>query len=149
MKRIINGEKANIIGGNIREARLKAGLSQQELSAKLELMAVYVCRGSVSRIENGERAVTDIEIDAISKVLKVSLDYLFGRETKKQLTTAQCGQSVVFCFVYAVHIINKFLALEIESKGDNIGRSRCHDCHRAVFCNVFSCSCASAGEKRK
>lgn len=28
----------------------------------------------------GERAVTDIELDAISKVLGVSLDYLFGRE---------------------------------------------------------------------
>lgn len=55
-------------------------MSQQALSAKLELMAVYVCRGSISRIENGERAVTDIEIDAISKVLKVSLDYLFGRD---------------------------------------------------------------------
>ena len=43
-------------------------------------MAVYTCRGSVSRIENGKRAVTDIEIDAISKVLGVSLDYLFGRQ---------------------------------------------------------------------
>ena len=33
-----------------------------------------------SRIENGRRAVTDIEIDAISKILNVSLDYLFDRE---------------------------------------------------------------------
>lgn len=79
MKRIRENEKANIIGERIKEARIKAGLSQQELSNKLELMAVYVCRGSVSRVENGERAVTDIEIDAISQVLNVSLDYLFGR----------------------------------------------------------------------
>jgi len=80
MKRIIDSEKSNIIGGRIKEARTRAGMSQETLSLKLELMAVYVCRGSVSRIENGERAVTDIEIDAISKVLGVSLDYLFGRE---------------------------------------------------------------------
>lgn len=79
MKRIINTENSNIIGERIKAARIKAGLSQQQLSNKLELMAVYVCRGSVSRIENGERAITDIEIDAISKVLNVSLDYLFGR----------------------------------------------------------------------
>lgn len=79
MKRIIDGEKTNITGKRIKDARIKAGLSQQQLSDKLELSAVYVCRGSVSRIENGERAVTDIEIDAISKVLGVSLDYLFGR----------------------------------------------------------------------
>ncbi len=80
MKRIIDSEKLNIIGARIKEARMKAGISQKQLSDKLELMAVYTCRGSVSRIENGKRAVTDIEIDAISKVLNVSLDYLFGRE---------------------------------------------------------------------
>lgn len=80
MKRILETENMNIIGQRVKEARINAGLSQQQLSNKLELMAVYVCRGSVSRIENGERAITDIEIDAISKVLKVSLDYLFGRE---------------------------------------------------------------------
>jgi len=79
MKRIIDSEKINITGQRIREARLMAGLSQQQLSNKLELMAVYVCRGSISRIENGERAVSDIEVDAISKVLNVSLDYLFDR----------------------------------------------------------------------
>ena len=55
-------------------------MSQKELSEKLELMAVYTCRGSISRIENGKRTVTDIEIDAISKILNVSLDFLFGRE---------------------------------------------------------------------
>ena len=81
MKRILdNNEQLNIIGSRIRDARISAGYSQQALSAKLELMAVYVCRGSLSRIETGDRAVTDIEIDAISKVLNVSLDYLFGRE---------------------------------------------------------------------
>ena len=36
-------------------------------------------RITISRIENGQRAVTDIEIDAISRVLHVSLDTLFGR----------------------------------------------------------------------
>ncbi len=80
MKRIIDTENINIIGAKIREARIKAGMSQKQLSEKLELMAVYTCRGSVSRIENGKRAITDIEIDAISKILGVSLDYLFGRE---------------------------------------------------------------------
>ncbi|MCI6496962.1 MAG: helix-turn-helix domain-containing protein [Anaeromassilibacillus sp.] len=80
MKRIIESEKQNIIGAKIKEARVKAVLSQKELSEKLELMAVYTCRGSISRIETGNRAVTDIEIDAISKALNVSLDYLFSRE---------------------------------------------------------------------
>ena len=79
MKRIIDSDNINIIGDRIKEARMKAGISQKQLSEKLELMAVYTCRGSISRIENKKRAVTDIEIDAISKVLGASLDYLFGR----------------------------------------------------------------------
>ena len=80
MKRILDSENLNMIGLRVKEARKQAGLSQKQLSEKLELFAVYTCRGSISRIENGKRAITDIEIDAISKVLKVSLDYLFGRE---------------------------------------------------------------------
>lgn len=80
MKRLIDSQQQNIIGQRVKEARIKAGLSQKALSDKLELLAVYTCRGSVSRIENGKRAITDIEIDAISKVLGVSLDYLFDRE---------------------------------------------------------------------
>lgn len=79
MNRIIDSEKLNIIGGRIKAARIQAGLSQKQLSERLELMAVYACRGSISRIENGSRTVTDIEIDAIAKVLNVSLDYLFGK----------------------------------------------------------------------
>jgi len=78
MARIIDGV-CNITGERIKEARQKARLSQKALSEKLETQAVYVCRGSVSRIESGERTVTDIEVDAISKALYVSLDYLFGR----------------------------------------------------------------------
>ena len=79
MKRIIDSEQQNIIGNRVKEARIRAGLSQRQLSEKMELLAVYTCRGSISRIENGQRAITDIEIDALSKVLDVSLDYLFGR----------------------------------------------------------------------
>ena len=79
MKRIIDSEQSNIIGPRIKAAREKAGMSQKQLSDRLELLAVYTCRGSISRIENGKRAITDIEIDAISRVLGVSLDELFGR----------------------------------------------------------------------
>ncbi|MBQ7128878.1 MAG: helix-turn-helix transcriptional regulator [Clostridia bacterium] len=80
MKRIIDNNKNNITGERLKQARLNKNLSQKQLSIKLELMAVYICRGSISRIENGERMVSDIEIDALSKVLDVSLDYLFGRD---------------------------------------------------------------------
>ena len=79
-KRIIDeGNKTNITGDRIKTARKKAGFSQKQLSVKLETEAVYVCRGSISRIESGERLVSDIELDAISRILNISLDYLVGR----------------------------------------------------------------------
>ena len=62
MKRIIDTENINIIGPRIKEARVAAGMSQKELSEKLELMAVYTCRGSISRIENGKRAIAYNEV---------------------------------------------------------------------------------------
>lgn len=78
MKKIIDGKTLNIIGKNVKEARVAARLSQAQLSAKLELLPVYICRGSISRIENGDRMVNDIEIDGLAKILNVPLNYLFG-----------------------------------------------------------------------
>ena len=40
MKRIIDSENINLIGPRIKQARIKAGMSQKQLSEKLELMAV-------------------------------------------------------------------------------------------------------------
>ena len=67
----------NIIGKAIKAARKEHKISQNMLQKKLELKAVYVCRGSISRIENGSRAVTDIEIKAIAEALEVSPNDLF------------------------------------------------------------------------
>ena len=77
MARIIDGTDMNLIGDNVRKLRIKRGLSQQALSDRLETLAVYVCRGSISRIEDKQRTVTDIELYGIAKVLGVSIEELF------------------------------------------------------------------------
>ena len=82
MARIIDGEKTNVIGANVKAISKKQKMSQQALSNKLELLGVYVCRGSVSRIEDGSRTVTDIEILAIAKVFDVSIGELFAGSEK-------------------------------------------------------------------
>ena len=80
MARIIDGEKMNLIGANVRKYRKKKKMSQQYLSNQLELLGVYVCRGSISRIEDHSRTVTDIELFAIAEVLKVNVTDLFDKE---------------------------------------------------------------------
>lgn len=77
MARIIDGENKNLIGGNLKKMRIKLKISQQELSNKLELLGVYVCRGSISRIEDYSRTVTDIELFAIAEVLGVDPKELY------------------------------------------------------------------------
>lgn len=80
MARIIDGTKMNLIGENVSKRRKELNMSQQQLSDKLELYAVYVCRGSISRIEDRSRTVTDIELFAIAKALNTDIEDLFDKE---------------------------------------------------------------------
>lgn len=73
MARIIDGTDMNMIGHNLRKIRTEKKMSQQMLSNKLEMMAIYICRGSISRIEDKQRTVTDIELYGLAKVLGVSV----------------------------------------------------------------------------
>ena len=84
-KKYFNGEKdmarvmdyvvqhQNVVGDKVRRFRIEQNLSQKELSERLETYAIYICRGSISRIERHERTVTDYELKAMAEVLKVSI----------------------------------------------------------------------------
>ena len=73
MARIIDQQKKNLIGERVRFYRIQRGYSQQQLADKLEAIAVYICRGSISRIEDYSRTVTDLELVALAEVLQVSV----------------------------------------------------------------------------
>ena len=77
MARIIDGSEMNLIGNNLKKLRQERGWSQQLLSDKLETVAVYICRGSISRIEDKQRTVTDIELYGLASVLGGSISDLF------------------------------------------------------------------------
>lgn len=80
MKRLeqqITKGKKNLIGQNIEKARKRAGISQEQLSAKLEVHGLSICRDSICRIEKGTRLVTDYETVMIAYVLNISIDVLF------------------------------------------------------------------------
>ncbi len=77
MARIIDGKAQNMVGDKIRKLRTAQKMSQQTLSDRLETHAIYICRGSISRIEDKQRTVTDIELYGLAKVLGVSIEELF------------------------------------------------------------------------
>lgn len=80
MKIIIDSKERNVAGTRVKIARLEKKLTQQELSAKLETLAVYIDRASISKIEQRKRILTDIELIAIAKVLDVSINWLLGQD---------------------------------------------------------------------
>lgn len=83
MPRIIDSEYSNLVGRQVRYFRKKRKLSQKQLSEKLETMAVYICRGSISRIEDGSRTVTDIELYGLATILETSIESLFPKNMIK------------------------------------------------------------------
>lgn len=66
----------NAIGPALRAAREEKGLSQAELAAKLQLYGWDVGRTTWTKIELGERTITDCELLAVADVLSLNLDAL-------------------------------------------------------------------------
>ncbi len=73
--------KRNIIGSRVNKARIKLGLSQNELAAKLQVEGVQLEQKSISRIEVGERFVADYELLMLANILKVDVKWLLTGKT--------------------------------------------------------------------
>lgn len=77
--------KCNICGERVRLAREEAGLSQEQLAAKLQLQGYPLLQKAISRIETGSRAVHDYEIPMLAEVLRVDPLWLLGLTEKEPL----------------------------------------------------------------
>lgn len=73
----------NVVGFKIRTARLaeKPPATQRDISARLELHHVQLSASSIGKIENGTRPITDVQIIAFAKALKVAPGWFFQEET--------------------------------------------------------------------
>lgn len=72
------GGKKNISGARIHQARTAMGLSQAALAARMQVNGVTIEREAVSKIETGDRFVTDYELAVFARVLGVGMDWLAG-----------------------------------------------------------------------
>lgn len=70
----------NLCGPNIARIRQAQDLSQRELARQMQVMGYDVDNYAIRRIETGERFVTDIEIRAFARALKVSYAELIDGE---------------------------------------------------------------------
>ena len=70
--------KKNLIGVKMRKARISEcpKATQKDISARLQTLGVNLSESSVAKIEQGIRPVTDIQLVAIARALKVSVNWL-------------------------------------------------------------------------
>ncbi len=70
----------NIVGRRVTEARLRIGMKQVELLAKLQTSGIEISTPALSLLEGQKRPVSDFELCALADALHVSVDWLLGRE---------------------------------------------------------------------
>ncbi len=72
------GDRYNISGIRIKEARKQAKISQGMLAARLQVRGLQLEQMAISRIETGLRVVADFELPILADALDVTVDWLLG-----------------------------------------------------------------------
>ncbi|PWJ10234.1 helix-turn-helix domain-containing protein [Ruminococcus flavefaciens] len=73
----MNKEVEKAVGANIRRLREKADITQEQLSARLQVNGCDITRSALAKIEVGQRHLYPDEIILLRKLLGVSYDDIF------------------------------------------------------------------------
>lgn len=68
------------IGKNIRALREKAGLTQEQVAAKLQICGCDITRSAVAKIEVGQRHLYPDEIILLKSILSATYEDIFNVE---------------------------------------------------------------------
>lgn len=69
--------KYNASGSQIKKKRKEMKLSQEELAEQMKSAGLNITQKMISRIETGDRIVTDYELMCFSRVFGIQMDKLF------------------------------------------------------------------------
>lgn len=73
----MNSEIEKQVGKNIRRLRERSGMTQEMLSAKLQVEGCDITRSALAKIEVGQRHLYPDEIILIKNILKTTYDDIF------------------------------------------------------------------------
>ena len=79
----MNSKIEKEIGNNIRRIREKRSLTQEQLSAKLQIEGCDITRSALAKIEVGQRHLYPDEIISLKKLLKTTYDEIFDIGVQK------------------------------------------------------------------
>lgn len=71
-----------MVGARVTEARVRIGMKQVDLLAKLQVSGIDISTPALSLLEGQKRPVSDFELCALADALQVSVAWLLGREDK-------------------------------------------------------------------
>ena len=74
----MNKEYDRIIGANLRSLREKAGLTQEQVSVKMQVGGCDITRSAVAKIEVGHRHLYPDEILLLKDILETEYDEIFS-----------------------------------------------------------------------
>ena len=67
----------NQVGPQVRKLREQAGMTQDQFTARCNLVGFNISRGTLAKIESQVRRVTDQEVALLAKALKVEISKLY------------------------------------------------------------------------
>ena len=73
----MNAEYERAVGQNIRNIRMRRNLSQEQVSAQMQVRGCDVTRSTLAKIEAGQRHIYPDEPKALREILSVSFNELF------------------------------------------------------------------------
>ena len=76
----MNPEIEKAVGANIKKLREKAGLTQENLAAKLQIEGCDITRSAVAKIEVGQRHIYPDELILLKKILRTEYDELLNTD---------------------------------------------------------------------
>lgn len=74
----MNNDFEKQMGARIRRIRENSGMTQEQLSARLQVNGCDITRSALAKIEVGQRHIYPDEIKLLKEILDVSFEALFG-----------------------------------------------------------------------
>ena len=70
----------NVVGPQVRQLRETQNMTQEDLTARCNIVGFNISRGTLAKIESKVRKVTDKEAALLAKALKVPVDALYKQK---------------------------------------------------------------------
>ena len=85
--------KRNVVGREIRRARVAKAISQQRLAAQCAVLGYDLTRATLAKIEAGVRGISEVELFVIAHALRLPIPDLYPRQF---LGTIRAGEVAPF-----------------------------------------------------